>query len=76
LQSNNLIATKTDNKLTFTEKFTFNPIQGLVPDFSNDSCLACITPYGDVSYKVIPKIENANDLYCWDDETKDYVPYK
>lgn len=76
LKSNNLIATKTDNKLTFTEKFTFNPIQGLVPDFSNDSYLACITPYGDVSYRALPKIDNANDLYYWDDSARDYYPYK
>lgn len=61
--------------LKYSEKITFNPLNNLLPDFSNDTYLAEITPYGDVSWYPKPSITNSTNLYVWNDKTGIYEPY-
>lgn len=75
LPSNNLRLTDINDKLVYTEKKTFYPLAGLIPDFSENLYLAEITPTGDVSYIPMSKSNNANDLYYWDNVHKRYEVY-
>lgn len=75
LPSNNLRLTDINDKLVYTEKKTFYPLAGLIPDFSENLYLAEITPTGNISYIPMSKSNDATDLYYWDNVHNRYEVY-
>lgn len=77
LPSNNLCINVDEVKstLVYTANYSFNPLRDVLPDFSNNTYLLEVSPFGNTKYTTIPNTIQDNILYYWDRTKESYELY-